>query len=75
MPGTIQGNYQAFHFFATQGQTVFPLGYYFGQVVWAAINGTLQSPLANDFTVTSGNTITTSQGLNAGDEFFGMVIV
>ncbi len=60
-----------FNFIASAGQTVFPLTRIPVSVIWLAVNGTMQSQLGGDFTV-SGNVITMADPLDAGDTVFGI---
>lgn len=72
----IFNNFIPFFFTATQGQTVFNLPS-IALATWCNINGTAQSQSkipTPDFTV-SGNILTLSEGLDAGDIVFGMIQV
>ena len=64
-------SYRTFFFTATQGQTLFAIGFVPQTVLYISVNGVLES--TNDYTI-SGQNITLSQGLNAGDNFFGLAI-
>jgi len=64
-------NYRTFFFVATQGQTVFNIGFVPQAIIYVAVNGVVES--TNDFSL-SGSVITMTQGLNAGDNFFGLAI-
>ena len=64
-------NYRTFFFVATQGQTVFSIGFIPQVLLYISVNGVLES--VNDYTI-SGQNITMSQGLNYGDNFFGLAI-
>ena len=77
VPITIKANFSVqnmipFTFTAIQGQKVFsplpgtPLS------IWVFITGAGQNQAAGDFTV-SGNVLTLSQGVNAGDTVYGLV--
>lgn len=66
-------NYRTFFLVATQGQTQFNIGFVPTAVIYIAINGIIQSQGDGDFTV-NGQIITTSQGLDDGDKFFGLAI-
>lgn len=76
-PITIIGNFSMqnfipFTFTAIQGQKIFsplpgtPLA------IWVFITGSGQNQAGGDFTV-SGNVLTLSQGVNAGDTVYGLV--
>lgn len=64
-------NYRTFFMVALQGQTVFSIGFVPQTILYIAVNGVIQS--TNDYGV-SGQNITLSQALNAGDNFFGLAI-
>jgi hypothetical protein len=63
--------YRPFLFTATQDQTQFVLDFTPQSVIWLAINGAIQSSQQGDFSLV-GNTITTNEGLNAGNKLFGL---
>ena len=63
--------YRTFFITATQGQTVFNIGFVPSAIIYVAVNGTIQAVGEGDYVV-SGSTITMSEGLNAGDKFFGL---
>lgn len=60
-----------FNFVASAGQTILPLPTIPISIIWLAINGTMQSQLAGDFTV-SGNLITMADPLDLNDTVFGI---
>lgn len=60
-----------FNFVASAGQTILPLPTVPVSIIWLAINGTMQSQLAGDFTV-SGNLITMADPLDLNDTVFGI---
>lgn len=64
-------SYRTFFYIATQGQTVFPIGFVPQNLIYIAVNGVIQS--TTDYSI-SGQNITLNQGLNAGDNFFGLAI-
>jgi hypothetical protein len=64
-------NYRTFFFTATQGQTIFNIGFIPTAIIYVAVNGTIQAVGEGDYTV-NGALITMSAGLNAGDKFFGL---
>lgn len=64
-------NYRTFFFIATQGQTQFNIGFIPQVVLYISVNGVLES--TTDYTQ-SGAIVTLTQGLNAGDNFFGLAI-
>lgn len=70
----ILNNFVPFFFTATENQNVFILPH-ISAASWIFINGTAQSQSKTptpDYSV-SGNTLTLSQGVDAGDIVFGMI--
>lgn len=65
-------SYRTFYFVATQGQAAFNIGFVPQYLLYISVNGVLES--TSDYTI-NGSTITMSQGLNAGDNFFGLAII
>ena len=66
-------SYRSFFFTATQGQTQFNIGFIPTSIIYISVNGVLESLQNGDYTQ-NGAIITMSQGLNAGDKFFGLAI-
>jgi len=64
-------SYRTFFYTAIQGQTVFNIGFIPQNLLFIAINGIVQPTSA--YTI-SGQNITLTGGLNAGDNFFGLAI-
>ena len=72
-PPTI-GGYATFFFTASLGQQTFNIGFPFSGVIYVSVNGTLQAIGEGDYSI-NGQFITMSQPLNAGDKFFGLVVI
>ncbi len=66
-------SYRNFFITAIQDQQIFDIGFVPKQLIYIAINGTIQSAQDGDYTV-SGQNVTMSQVLDAGDKFFGLAI-
>lgn len=66
-------NYRSFFFLATAGQTIFNLGFTPQALIYVAINGTLQTVMDQDYTL-SGQVLTVSEPLNLNDKLFGLAI-
>jgi hypothetical protein len=66
-------SYRSFYFQATQGQNQFNIGFVPKAIIYIAVNGIIQSAGNGDYII-DGAIITLSQGLNAGDNFFGLAI-
>lgn len=64
-------SYRTFFDVAIQNQTVFNLGFMPTNIIYIAVNGIVQA--TTDYTI-SGQYVTLTQGLNAGDNFFGLAI-
>lgn len=64
-------NYRTFFFVATQGQTQFNIGFTPQVILYISVNGVVES--TNDYSQSSG-IVTLTQGLNVGDNFFGLAI-
>ena len=64
--------FRSFYLIATAGQTTFTLPSYCiaNGMVFLAVNGTGQSPIRGDFSVT-GNQLIMGSALDAGDEVIG----
>lgn len=67
------GSYRSYFAVATQGQTVFLIGFVPNAVLYVAVNGVVQSLGDGDYTL-NGQYITLNAGLNSGDKFLVLAL-